>query len=521
MKKFRIFLLLCVVLLIMGLTVACKKTPENPTPTDQVKLTMVANDGTEATVTEVEKNQSYTLPTPARSGYAFSGWYLNEDLSGDAVTSVQPDADLSVYAKWEKLYTLTLDPNGGTLSTATLELKAGEKLADKLASLIPTKENSQFGMWLLAGEELDADAVMGSTDMTLVAKYKTKYYIHVFLQNETLDGYTESSEVVENYAYEGEEFTASAEVSGYTVTDNADSVSKLVISGDIEKNVFRLYFNRNSYSLTFVSNYPDGSSEQRKTERLTHGIKTALPFVTFEADGYFLEGWALSADGEVKYSSHLMDGHLYNEETPAVEELTANGDVTLYAVWSKEYTDLFGGSDILYVSRAKKNTVYLRRADVYFQGILNKNVILFPNANVPEGRLNSDGETFLFCNVSREEVAATLYEMGAGKGLNELVKIYLDRANGITYSVKKNESDAVTSDSKGEFYFDDDGYMVATFTEGELKGTKITFVLGNVTVENQKRLAFRTRTDPLLHRKRESDCCQHRCQRKSRRGSDA
>ena len=107
----------------------------------------------------------------------------------------KPDADLSVYAKWEKLYTLTLDPNGGTLSTATLELKAGEKLADKLASLIPTKENSQFGMWLLAGEELDADAVMGSTDMTLVAKYKTKYYIHVFLQNETLDGYTESSEV--------------------------------------------------------------------------------------------------------------------------------------------------------------------------------------------------------------------------------------------------------------------------------------------------------------------------------------
>lgn len=71
MKKFRIFLLLCAVLLIMGLTVACKKTPENPTPTDQAKLTMVANDGTESTVTEVEKNQSYTLPTPTRSGYAF------------------------------------------------------------------------------------------------------------------------------------------------------------------------------------------------------------------------------------------------------------------------------------------------------------------------------------------------------------------------------------------------------------------------------------------------------------------
>ncbi|UKI12789.1 MAG: hypothetical protein L6V84_00100 [Oscillospiraceae bacterium] len=93
----------------------------------------------------------------------------------------------------------------------------------------------------------------------------------------------------------------------------------------------------------------------------------------------------------------------------------------------------------MYVSNMEKNTVYLCRADVYFKGILNKNVILFPDAGMefPEGRLNSDGETFLFCDVSREEVAATLYEMGAGKGLNELIKIYLDRANGITYSVKR------------------------------------------------------------------------------------
>lgn len=498
MKKFRIFLLLCVLVLTVGLTVvACNKKPENPTPGEQVKLTMVANDGSEATVKEVEKNQSYTLPTPTRSGYAFSGWYLTEDFSGDAVTEVKPDADLSVYAKWEKLYTLTLDPNGGTLSTTTLELKAGEKLADRLASLIPTKENSRFGMWLLAGEALDADAVMGSTDMTLVARYQTKYVIHVFLQKETLDGYTESSEILEDYAYVGEEFTASTEVAGYTAANTAESVSKLVISDDITKNVFRLYFNRNSYSLTFVSNYPDGSAEQRKTERLIHGVKTQLPFVTFEMDGYFLEGWALSADGEIKYSSHLMDGLLYNGTAPAVEELTAEGDVTLYAVWSKGYTDLFGGSDILYVSKAEKNTVYLCRADIYFKGILNKNVVLFPDAgkDFPEGRLNSDGETFLFCDISREEVAATLYEMGAGKGLNELIKIYLDRANGITYSVRKSESDTVTSDSKGEFYFDENGYMVATFTEGEMKGKKITFVLGNITVENEKRLAFQVRNE--------------------------
>ena len=118
MRKFRIFLLLCVLALTIGMmAVACRKNPDNPTPGEQVKLTLVANDGSEATIEEIEKNQSYTLPTPTRSGYAFSGWYLKEDFSGDAVTEVKPDADLSVYAKWEKLYTLTLDPSGGTLST--------------------------------------------------------------------------------------------------------------------------------------------------------------------------------------------------------------------------------------------------------------------------------------------------------------------------------------------------------------------------------------------------------------------
>ena len=99
MKKFRIFLLLCVLALTIGtMGVGGRKNPDKPTPGEQVKLTLVSNDGSEATIEEIEKNQSYTLPTPTRSGYAFSGWYLKEDFSGDAVTEVKPDADLSVYA---------------------------------------------------------------------------------------------------------------------------------------------------------------------------------------------------------------------------------------------------------------------------------------------------------------------------------------------------------------------------------------------------------------------------------------
>ena len=42
---------------------------------------------------------TYTLPTPTKDGYTFTGWYTNKDFTGAALTEVSPDT--RVYAKWE------------------------------------------------------------------------------------------------------------------------------------------------------------------------------------------------------------------------------------------------------------------------------------------------------------------------------------------------------------------------------------------------------------------------------------
>lgn len=136
MKRKQIFLLACVLILLCGLFSACKKT------TEQFNLTMNANNGSDASVVQVDKGTSYTLPVPTRDGYEFGGWYTKADFTGDAVTSVTVNADTTVYAKWDKFYTLTLDPAGGTLGTTTIRLKAGDKLAEKLASLVPQKKTA-------------------------------------------------------------------------------------------------------------------------------------------------------------------------------------------------------------------------------------------------------------------------------------------------------------------------------------------------------------------------------------------
>lgn len=502
MKKTRILLLLlCVSLLLVGLLTSCTacNDPVNPPPpdtdpTEKVKVTMVGNNGSADSVSEVEKNKEFTLPTPTREGYEFDGWYTSADLSGLPVTSVSPSADTTVYAKWAKLYTLTLDAAGGKLGTTSVTIKAGEKLLDKLASLIPEKEGCLFGMWTLDGKEVTADSVMGEKDLTLTAKYKVKYTVEIFVQNDNLDGYTKSSETVEGYACAGEEFKSEQTVKGYTEVKKADSVTSLVISEDSSKNVFRHYFDKTTYSITFVSNYPDGSADQMKSEKFLYGTKTKLPFVTFEADGYYLEGWATEKGGALKYFSHVMDDKLFNGEAHTVEELTVEGDITLYAVWSKGYTDLFGGADILYIASGEKNTVYLNRGGLYFKGILKDNSFIFADASTdfPGGCINSDGETFLFYNASRAEVAMTLFV--TGKGLDENVKLYFDKANGVKYS-EKNELSGTTVESTGEFFFDENGYMVANFNEGPLKGTSITFIVGQITINGEKRAAFQVRNE--------------------------
>lgn len=493
MKKTHLLLLVSVLLLLVGLLTACG--------TEQVTLTIVTNDGNESTAVQIPKGERYALPTPTRDGYAFVGWYQSEDFSGDPLREFAPSTDTTIYAKWnENAKRVTLDPAGGTLATASVMLSPGYVIADRLAALIPEKADNLFDTWLLDDEPLAADAVMGDEDITLVARYKIKYTIDVLLQNETLDGYEAQTPVV-GYGYVNEPVVPTYAVKGYKTVTKTDSVMQLVLTEDASSNAFKLYFDRETYKLTFLSNYPDASGNTSKTESLVYGVSTKLPLVTFEKDGYYLEGWAESANGEMKYYSHVMDDYLHGSTPPAVESIVAEGNITLYAVWSKGYTDLFGGADIMYVSAGEADTVYLCRGGIYFKGrIRNGKTLFFRDSpdSFPEAVLNADGETFLYKDLSRAEVTATLYEMGADKGLNELVKLTFDAANGLTYHETDAEDPEITTESKGAYIFSDDGYIIATFTSGPLSGKTLTIAIGVVTDGSTRKTAFQIRNEEEL-----------------------
>ena len=87
---------------------------------------------------------------PTLEGYRFAGWYWDQEYTREFVfaTNTMPAADVTVYAKWTKLYTVTFDcRDGSPVDPVTGE--AGDALT---APAAPVREGYVFDGWF-ADEE--------------------------------------------------------------------------------------------------------------------------------------------------------------------------------------------------------------------------------------------------------------------------------------------------------------------------------------------------------------------------------
>ncbi len=92
---------------------------------------------------------------PTRSGYIFDGWYKDSECTDgneyDFETSVI--ADITLFAKWVKGYTVTFNTNGGSEVVAQ-SIKSGEQCT-KPAD--PAKDGCKFGGWYTDSECTDGN----------------------------------------------------------------------------------------------------------------------------------------------------------------------------------------------------------------------------------------------------------------------------------------------------------------------------------------------------------------------------
>lgn len=119
-----------------------------------------------------------TLPTPTRTGYSFSGWYTAKTGGTKIVSStmVGSSAGSTLYAHWKaNQYTVTFDPNGGTVSTTSKTVTYGETYASPKVLPEPTYPGHTFDGWYTTktdGTRVTEDTVVTATkDHTLYARW--------------------------------------------------------------------------------------------------------------------------------------------------------------------------------------------------------------------------------------------------------------------------------------------------------------------------------------------------------------
>lgn len=131
-----------------------------------------SNGGT--LVSDFTGNEIKSGITPFKEDYSFAGWYLNADFSGEAVSfPLSLNADITLYAKWNKNYTVSFNSNGGTEISS---IKTG--VLQELP--FTEKENYEFAGWYisssLSGEKIAAPYTV-TQDITLYAKWLPTYLV--------------------------------------------------------------------------------------------------------------------------------------------------------------------------------------------------------------------------------------------------------------------------------------------------------------------------------------------------------
>ena len=145
------------------------------------RVSFNANGGSGSMSSQVfEKGVPQTLNsnTFTRTGYTFTGWNTKADGSGTSCTNGQtitPTANLTLYAQWEKIYTITFNANGGSGTMSALTVKEGA--SQKLTSNSFTRSGYTFTGWNTKADGSGTSYTNGQTitptaNLTLYAQWK-------------------------------------------------------------------------------------------------------------------------------------------------------------------------------------------------------------------------------------------------------------------------------------------------------------------------------------------------------------
>lgn len=170
MKNFKKLISAIVLLLLVVVLSACKETVYN--------VVFEENGGSEIADIQLTENTplSLTDKIPSYQGYQFEGWYTDADFTSRIEDNHVVNSDLTLYAKWSKLYNVTLNLTGGKI--LGLDEYEFQSAGEVTIPYEPTKAGNWFDGWYYDLEyvnKVDEDNLVISSNITLYAKWKEAY----------------------------------------------------------------------------------------------------------------------------------------------------------------------------------------------------------------------------------------------------------------------------------------------------------------------------------------------------------
>ena len=344
--------------------------------------TQYVNNGSKAT------DPSYSESV---TGWRFDGWYANSNCTGSAwdfSTNTVSGDNVTLYAKWTQVYTVTYNYNGGTSSCADAnKYAAGTSVT--VCSTPPEKAGSTFQGWLgdnnIGTKAAGSTFTMPAANVTLTAQWTdTNYTLSYTGSNYTkTENKTQikSSDTpldlhftcADSYGFPstislsggGQSWTAGTNYT-WTVDESKQSatlhINELAISADVTIGISM----KTRYTVTY--DYPQGvigSTPTTSVHYFVNGEAQTLKTVTNVSCGDYdtFEGWTTSANKitvEATSATGILTG-----------SYTATGDITLYAMYSHAdagatgYNKITGGvtaGDYVIATNKNSGTDYAYKA---------------------------------------------------------------------------------------------------------------------------------------------------------------
>jgi len=304
-----------------NVTLYAKWNPVSSVTTYTVSFNANGGSGSVQSIT-VDSGSSITLPDGSglsRTGYTFGGWNTNTAGTGtnySADASYTVTGNVTLYAMWIPIYTVTFNANGGSgTAPAAQTANSGSSITLPDGSGL-SRTDYTFGGWNTntagTGTNYSADSSYTVTqNITLYAKWTLNPYTVTFNSNE-------GSSVQAQSVNSGGTATRPENPtrSGYTFDNwysNSDLTTVYNFSTAVTGNI-TLYakWTLNPYIVTFNSN--EGSSVQAQS---VNSGGTATRPATPTRSGYTFDNW---------YSDSDLTS-VYNFST------AVTGHITLYAKW--------------------------------------------------------------------------------------------------------------------------------------------------------------------------------------------